>query len=726
MARYAAAVVAGTSITFEPGTDVLEFTGGHAAQLRFEIDGADLLVRLGTATPVRLLGVQVADLLGSSLQFADNSQFRVGTVLDDFLFGFDGHDYLDGMAGSDTIDGGSGNDLLSAGPGDDLLLGGSGQDTLHGSGGRDTLDGGEGDDTYLVDDAHTRVVDSGGFDTVMVEASYVKLPSSIEQVTYAAGAQALPYWIDALLPDAASGLHFAGLLDGGSSMQFAFPASLPVYASASEGVRQFTAFNGAQQDYARQALAYVASIVDLQFVETGTAAAPNTLAFGNNNQTSSTAYAYLPSEDFLGSDVFLGVNAPGNLAPTDGSYAALTLIHEIGHALGLEHPVAGGSDTPFLPAAENDTQWTVMSYNDHPAHYQLALGVLDIAALHYLYGPSPTARTGDDTYLVDPAATLFVWDGAGVDTVSAAALSQPVSIHLEPGQWGWVGSKAETITAAGQVTINFGSVLENLVGGSGADRLFGNGTANTIDGLAGDDSVHGGEGNDSLVGGPGFDSLLGGTGDDTLRGGEQADALMGGDGNDFLNGGKQADFLSGGSGNDTVVGAMHDDTLCGDGGLDSLEGGDGDDSLAGGPDADTLLGGIGDDFISGGQGGDLLFGGAGEDTLVGGLGADQLFGGEGADHFLFRHSLDGVSGIDILADLEPGVDVVNLSASIFTALAGSLGQKVGPGAHLVYDQASGVLAYDADGAASSAPIAFTVVGNATHPGVLGNDFLVVA
>lgn len=725
MATFLASVVAGSSIDFMPGTDALEFVTGSASQLLLRADGNDLLVGLEGENPVRLVNTRFSDLVSSSLLFVNDSQFRIGTGTSNFLFGFDGNDYLDGLGGSDTLDGGSGHDLLRAGPASDLLLGGSGQDILDGGGGRDTLDGGEGDDTYRVPDARTRIVDTGGFDRAIVSASHVKLPSTVEQVDFVGGAKALPYWIDALLPDAASGQHFAGLLDSSKTLYFSFPSTLPGYGLTQTDGNGFSGFNTQQKAFARDALMYASRVVDLQFVESPAASARNTIAFGNNSQPASTAYAYLPSEDLVGSDVFLGSNTTGNLAPLDGSYAALTLIHEIGHALGLEHPLNRGSDAPFLAASEDDTRWTVMSYNDDPAQYHLAYSPLDIAALQYLYGPSTLARNGDDTYLVDPSSPHFVWDGGGTDTLSASALSQGVTLSLEPGDWSWVGNKAGLITAPGQVTVNFGSLLENLLGGGGADRLIGNTVGNVIDGASGDDTVDGGDGADSLLGGPGLDSLTGGAGNDTLRGGWQSDTLLGGDGNDFLNAGKSADLLDGGPGNDHLNGAMDNDTLLGGSGADSLEGSHGDDHLLGGPDADTVVGGAGDDFLSGGQGADQLSGGDGNDTLSGGLGADQLAGGSGADHFVFRTPLSDPGGMDILVDLEPAVDVLELSANMFAALAGSLGLRVGISAHLQYDGTSGILAYDADGAGGDAAVGFAVVGTVSHPVVMGDIFLIV-
>ena len=519
------------------GNDTLD--GGDGNDTLYGGEGNDSLV--GSAGNDKIYGGEGTDTLSGGdgddylSKYADTGAglFFGGAGADSILGGL-GNDSIDGGEGDDGwLEGYEGNDSIQGGQGDDTLRGDEGNDTLNGGAGNDSLYGGDGNDIYYVNSASDYVEDSGGVDTAYVSANFVKLPSSIDHVIYVDGAQALPYWIDALLPDDAAGLYFKALLGESKTFSYIFPASLPSYDRDADDAKGFTAFTATQMARTKVALAYVSSVVDLQFISTNNVAALNTLTFASNDQTNSGGYAKFPSTNYDGNDIFLDINS-NNTSLADHTYGALTLIHEIGHSLGLKHPFdhqqageGGVAEPPYLTGTEDSTTWTVMSYESSTAQYYLQYSPLDIATLQYLYGPSKTARTGNDAYTVSASSANFIWDGAGVDVVDASAATQAATLYLSPGYWGFLGAaKAAKITSNGQFTVNFGSVIENLIGSAFDDQLYGNEIGNVIEGGAGNDTIEGWDGADSLVGGLGNDLLTGGAGSDTINGGAGLDTTV--------------------------------------------------------------------------------------------------------------------------------------------------------------------------------------------------------
>src|SRR5215211_1938633 len=134
----------------------------------------------------------------------------------------------------------------------------------------------------------------------------------------------------------------------------------------------------------------------------------------------------------------------------------------------------------------------------------------------------------------------------------------------------------------------------------------------------------------------------------------------------------------------------------------------------------VVVGVGGNDTLTGKGGGDYLFGGAGNDTLDSGFGGDVLNGGIGADTFRFSTAL-GAGNVDTVQDFWVAQgDRIVLSRNVFAgagydALASSafaLGPAATTAAHrIVYNQSTGELFYDADGAGGAAAVKFALVAN---------------
>lgn len=381
------------------------------------------------------------------------------------------------------------------------------------------------------------------------------------------------------------------------------------------------------------------------------------------------------------------------------------ILHELGHALGLDHPFEGAAQ---LPEDQDNNKYTVMSYDRNPENGQDsdAMMLYDILALQDIWGANTSTSTGNSTYTGSRTSNMdSIWGAAGTDTLDASARSNDVTLNLIEGTFSRFGSYDD-------VSIAFGVSIENATGGSGDDRLIGNGVNNTLIGGAGDDDLRGNAGKDRLYDKSGADQVFGGSGNDYIRVGRGEDSYDGGSGKDYISYYDSAkgvrldleanaasrlwasndtilnfDSASGSkTGNDTLLGTDGANTFKGYGGREIISGRGGNDKLYGGDDADKIYGGADNDKVYGGDGADRLYGSAGADTLYGedgndfldgGFGGtDLLYGGGGADDFQF----DKGEGTDIVKDFQNNIDTIqfdNFDTLTDAASALALATEVG-------------------------------------------------
>jgi Ca2+-binding RTX toxin-like protein len=281
-------------------------------------------------------------------------------------------------------------------------------------------------------------------------------------------------------------------------------------------------------------------------------------------------FTLLPTSDNdpLAGDVWINnlynSESQGGNAPQ--SYGYLTILHEIGHALGLKHPF---EDYPVLPRDRDNTNYTIMSYtqknsvtldfitddysykcktdvNAMPSNYQM----YDMEAIIATYGANLEYHKEDDIYklsqLYENHQYLTIWDAGGEDTIDISEVTHASAISLnsdylssidfhsiaeqedktvaelgaenDPDMVSWIHdaynnpqcSQGNGIyTGEGNLAIAKGAIIENLISGSGNDSIIDNSASNKIYAGAGDDQIYLSYGGYDIVdGGEGVDTVF--------------------------------------------------------------------------------------------------------------------------------------------------------------------------------------------------------------------------
>ncbi len=413
-----------------------------------------------------------------------------------------------------------------------------------------------------------------------------------------------------------------------------------------------------------------------------------------------------------------------------GYHQFSTFVHEIGHALGLDHPgpynAGDGIDISYAGSAiysQDTIQHSVMSYfhERHPGTgaYYIVNGrqiepqtpmLHDVAAIQAMYGADLETRAGNTVYGFNSAfgtlspfnfasnrnPLLTIYDAGGNDTFDVSGFSQSQVVDLRPGEYSSVGALRKNVAMAFNIA-NVNAVIENAIGGRGNDRMIGNDANNRLDGGLGNDTLSGLDGNDTLVGGSGADTMSGGLGGDTYFVDSTNDRVSE---EVFGSGPFALPFGDAGSTNDSIVssltfydlsntwstlrlgtapqsaifGTVENLRMTALSGISTGIGNEAANSIRGSlgvlsaPRYDfSGLGG--NDTLTGGFNalGDTLNGGAGDDSLSGVGGTDILNGGLGAD------TLNGGTGRDTATySAAAATVIVDLSSGV-----GSGGEAAG-------------------------------------------------
>lgn len=401
-----------------------------------------------------------------------------------------------------------------------------------------------------------------------------------------------------------------------------------------------------------------------------------------------------------------GAKGAANLNQTNpGQDGYETILHELGHALGLEHPFGGVFN---LPAEYDNQLYTTMSYT-----FTLPDMFIDPDQGDVL---TYTATLLDGSAL--PGWIAFDNATKTFSGVTVGSMIGPVSIQVTA-----TDSKGHSNFDVFDLLVSPAPNLL-LMGTNANDLLTGKNGNDTLTGLAGNDYLNGGIGADTLIGGVGDDTYvvdnaldvvteLLNEGTDTVQSsisytlganvenltltGTAAINGIGNAANNILTGNIAANILNGNTGADTLIGGAGDDTYVVDNtldiatellneGIDTVQssitytlGVNVENLLLTGTTAINGTGNALNNTLTGNAAINTLTGGAGDDLLDGKAGADKMLGGLGNDSYVVDIATDAITenlneGTDTVASsvtLTLGTNVENLTLMGTAAINGT-------------------------------------------------------
>ncbi|MCB5207722.1 beta strand repeat-containing protein [Methylovorus mays] len=567
------------------------------------------------------------------------------------------------------IIGNSLNNIITGSSYNKLIKSGSGNDTLIGNGYNDTLIGGSGNDSYVFEGSSDYFGEGGalivekaneGTDTVLIDESFsLGILSNIENLTLTGvdsidgtGTSSANYLIGNDSTNTLSGLAGNDTLDGGL------------------GADHLAGGTGNDT--------YIVDDENDQIVEGLNAGA---------DLVKSTAANYVLADNVENITLMASgdINATGNSIAND-------IIGNAG-----DNVLNGGAGNDRLYGNAGDDTLKGDSGKD-----TLTGGLGDDTYLVTLAVKGPA---GNDTVTIEDTIVESV--NGGIDTVSLIGNSVSYTLPAISAGANIENLDASQLSHDGLTT----SIGITLYGNKLNNRLTGNSDSNYLFGDSGNDTLEGGEGEDTLDGGLGSNVLIGGSGSDTYYVRSTSDIIIEAEGEystDRIVAYTSLDLDLYPTIEYAFIAYDAPNVI-----LTSSTG-----NIYGGSDKnDNITATSGNDLFQHSLGNDSFSGGDGNDTIFTGNGNDTFTGGQGQDIYIFNILLP-FNGVDRITDFVSGEDTLQISHSTFSAFEGGFTEDmylVGTEAqsaedHMIYDQASGKLYYDADGVGGQSKTLFADLG----------------
>ncbi len=583
------------------------------------------LAYLGSPDDDNLTGTSGADFLdgdagNDTIDGNDGNDTIYGGDGDDEVFGDGGNDLIYGEAGDDWISGGLGTNEIYGGDGDDEIItsgastldGGAGNDILTGYTGNDTLKPGTGgnfaygqtgNDTYIHGGGDDVYYDTGGTDSIALEAGIVAGDLYFFRESPDTGT----YYKDlSIRIDGDNYITVQNVFSNGRNQNSTYLIETLTFSNSTTlGLTAFTSldtFGSSGNDY----IMGVKTTVEINDNIYGFAGDDNLEGYDGNDLldggigndlleggAGNDVYIFSPGFDVIqesgGSDTLrlpngFDASAVSLVRLSSKPNALIVMVDGLGQVEISAQFGAGGGVVETLDfngssaisistmsietigTSGNDTLTKITSggsTND----------IMDGGAGNDTLG----GYEGNDTYWFSAGNDVVQESSSGTDVVRFREGVMPTDIQIYRAGTQFrdlvvADSNGNTLSVANHFYAAASSI-EKLIffdetewllssievetrGTSGNDNIaaYTVGDASTADfvyGYAGNDQLDGGAGNDTIYGGDGIDTITGGTENDTLYGDNGDDYIDGGNGNDWLYGGAGDDDLNGGSGDDT-------------------------------------------------------------------------------------------------------------------------------------------------------------------------------